>query len=132
MGLRQEDPLSSFLFLHVAKGLSGLMKNATQLRKFLGFQLNEEVHFELLQFADDTILSSDGSWNNLWTNKAILTGFELVLGLYVNLCKRELININLKDDFMQVASSFLSYSIGQIPFKFLSTPVEANSRKRDY
>lgn len=56
----------------------------------------EEVYFELLQFVDDTVIIGDGSWDNLWTIKAVLRGFELALGLYANLRNSKLILINLK------------------------------------
>lgn len=84
-GLRQEDHLSLFLFLIVVEGLIGLIKNVYQLKKFKGFSFDEGVHFEVVQFADDTVLISDGSWDNLWTMKALLRGFELTSRLCVNL-----------------------------------------------
>lgn len=79
MSLRQGGPLSPFFFLLPAEGLSGLMHNAIELRKFLGFHFNEDIHFKLLQFSDDTIFICDRSWNNLLKIKALLKGFELAI-----------------------------------------------------
>ncbi|XP_058732780.1 uncharacterized protein LOC131604353 [Vicia villosa] len=86
-GLRKGDPLSPFLFLLVAEGFEAMVKVASSLGDFKGFSLDDHNHFELLQFADDTILIGENSWNNLCTFKAILRGFELVSDLRVNLNK---------------------------------------------
>ncbi|XP_058754053.1 uncharacterized protein LOC131627225 [Vicia villosa] len=65
-GLRQGDPLSPFLFLFVAEGVAGMMRNAVAEGSFKGFQLSSDLSFEMLQFADDTVLICDGSKENLW------------------------------------------------------------------
>ncbi|XP_058757673.1 uncharacterized protein LOC131630949 [Vicia villosa] len=130
-GLRQGDPLSPFLFLLVAEGLAALMKSASTLGEYVGFKVNEEVHFEMLQFADDTFLIGDGSWNNLWCIKAILRGFELVSGLRVNLSKSRFLGVNLESDFVQAASSFLNCIVGSSSFTFLGIPVGVNPRRRE-
>lgn len=78
--------------------------------------MNEDIHFVLLQFVDDTFLVYDFSWKNLWSIKKILRGSKLAPGLCVHLHKSKLYGINLKEDFLQAASSFLSYDIGTIPF----------------
>lgn len=83
------------MFFIEAEGLAGLLKNAIQMEKFQGSKFNEEVHFELLQFANDTILICNGNLDNLWTIKALLWGFKLFLGLCVNLNKSNFYRINL-------------------------------------
>jgi hypothetical protein len=65
----------------------------------------------MLQFADDTIFMGEGSWKNIWTVKAILRSFELVSGLKINFSKSSIVWINLDDDFVEAASTFLSCSI---------------------
>lgn len=59
-GFRQGDPLSHFLFLLVVKGLAGLMRIFFDFGSFKGFSFNEDIHFEMLKFADDTIPICDG------------------------------------------------------------------------
>lgn len=65
-GLRQGDPLSPFLFVITAKGLYVMMKNDVRFNLFKGFQVNEHVAYNLVQFTDDKVLIGDASWENLW------------------------------------------------------------------
>ncbi|MCH93700.1 LINE-1 reverse transcriptase like [Trifolium medium] len=58
-GLRQGDPLSPFLFLIVAEGLAGMMRKAVEIGKFKGYRINNSIQFQILQFADDTILMGE-------------------------------------------------------------------------
>ncbi|XP_058732909.1 uncharacterized protein LOC131604490 [Vicia villosa] len=128
-GLRKGDPLSPFLFLLVAEGFEEMVKVASSLGDFKGFSLDDHNHFELLQFADDTILIGENSWNNLCTFKVILRGFELVSDLRVNLNKSRLFGVNLDPYFIQVGSSFLNCAIGSSSFVFLGIPVGINPRR---
>lgn len=95
--LRQGDPLPHFLL--VEEGFSSLLHQAVSSRNFVGFHFNTNYHFDLLEFADDTIMIGEGTWNNLWTIKNFLREFYLVLGLRVNLTKRKLFGINLDSYF---------------------------------
>ncbi|CAJ2637160.1 unnamed protein product [Trifolium pratense] len=130
-GLRQGDPLSPFLFLIVAESLTGLIKRAVEIGKFQGYKVTDSLQFQILQFADDTILVGEDSWNNLWTIKSVLRGFELVSGLKINFIKSKLYGINVDESFLMAGASFLSCSSDIIPFKFLGIPVGANPRRRD-
>lgn len=47
-GIRQGEPLSSFLFLLVAEGLATLMNKASILGEFRGFQVIDQTHFEII------------------------------------------------------------------------------------
>lgn len=62
--------------------------------------------------------------------KAILRAFDLVSRLRVNYFKSNLFGLNVQDNFLNVASNFLSCCIGSLPFKFLGIPVAANPRRR--
>ncbi|XP_058751349.1 uncharacterized protein LOC131624425 [Vicia villosa] len=57
---------------------------------YKGFQLTSDVEYNLLQFADDTILFGEGTWENLCSLKVLFRGFELVSGLRINLAKTKL------------------------------------------
>ncbi|XP_058757173.1 uncharacterized protein LOC131630412 [Vicia villosa] len=130
-GLLQGDTLSPFLFLLVAEGLAGMMRNVVSLGSFKGFKVADGIQFEMLQFADDTVLTCDGSSDNLWCIKSLLRGFELVSGIRINLNKSKLYGIHLEDHVVNAASSFLSCQVEKIPFIFLGIPVGGNHRRRD-
>jgi hypothetical protein len=106
------------------------MRRAVDIGKFKGYQVSDNVHFELLQFADDTILMGEGSWSNLWTIKTVLRSFELVSGLKINFVKSKLYGINVDSSLLTAGSSFLSCRADSIPFKFLGIPVGANPRRQ--
>jgi hypothetical protein len=129
-GLKQGDPLAPFHFLLVAEGLGGLMKRAVDTNRFRGFRVgNSDVVISHLQYADDTLCVGEASIDNLWTLKAILRGFEMSSGLKVNYWKSTLMGINVSQDFMMVASTFLNCKISTIPFVYLGLPVGANPRR---
>ncbi|PNX82415.1 cysteine-rich receptor-like protein kinase, partial [Trifolium pratense] len=129
-GLRQGDPLSPFLFLIAAEGLTGMVNKAVNIGKFVGYRVNDPLRYQILQFADDTILMGDCSWDNVRTMKSILRGFELVSGLKINFLKSKLYGINAADNFLVAASSYLGCNVESIPFKFLGLPVGANPRRQ--
>ncbi|MCH79472.1 putative non-LTR retroelement reverse transcriptase [Trifolium medium] len=108
-----------------------MMRRAVEIGKFKGYQVNNNIQFQILQFADDTILMGEDSWNNLWTIKTLLRGFELVSGLKINFVKSKLYGLNVNDRLLAAGSSFLSCRSDCIPFKFLGIPVGANPRRRE-
>lgn len=84
IGLRQGDTLFTFLFLLVFEGLVGLLHNSTIQGDFHKLKFDDDLHFEVFQFAYDTIIICDGSLDNIYSIKAILRGFELAPGLSIN------------------------------------------------
>lgn len=128
-GLKQGDPLAPFLFLLVAEGFSGLMRNMSRLNMFEGIWMHPEgMELSHLQYADDTICMGKATVENLWVLKALLRGFEMVSGLRVNLFKSCLMGLNVEREFMVMACNFLNCNEGSIPFKYLGLPVGANPR----
>ncbi|XP_045821935.1 uncharacterized protein LOC123914805 [Trifolium pratense] len=130
-GLRQGDPLSPFLFLIVVEGLASMMKKAVDVGRFRGFKVNDSLHFQLLQFVEDTIIMREGRWENFWTIKSMLRGFELVSGLKINFVKSKLYGINVGARLLEAGAFFLACNTATIPFKFLGIPVGANPRRRE-
>ena len=119
-GLKQGDPLAPFLFLLVAEGSSGLMRNAVDQNMFKGFELKRGgVTLSHLQYADDTLCIGEASVENLRTLKVMLRGFEMVSGHKVNFHKSCLIGVNVAPDFMEMACSFLNCWKGVVPFMYL-------------
>lgn len=104
----------------LAEALPSLMQNTMSLCEFQGFQLIDDTKFELFQFADDVVLVCAGSWKNLWSFKAILRYFELVLEFCRNLFKCKLFGFNLKDNFFyKLAPHFYHVVLDQTLYCFL-------------
>lgn len=118
-GLRQGVPLSPFFSTLVAKRLAKMVNQALMNGSFVGFKLNENMGFELLQFADDTIILCEPSWSNVWCVKALLRGFKLVSGLNANIFKSNLLGVNVERDFIQEASTFLCCKLSKPLLIFL-------------
>lgn len=98
-GIRQGDPLAPFLFLLVAEGLTGLVRNAMTTGKLKGFKMgaNGELEVPILQFADDTLLMGEASLQNILSFKCILCCYELASGLKVNFIKSCCVGISMPD-----------------------------------
>ncbi|XP_058759054.1 uncharacterized protein LOC131632297 [Vicia villosa] len=77
--------------------LTSLMRKAKEIGELWGFKVNVNEEVDMLQFADDTIIISEGDTANLWSMKAILRGFELMSGLGINFHKSNLYGINVGD-----------------------------------
>lgn len=61
----------------------------------------------------------ESTWKNLWNIKVVLREFELISGLCVNFYKSKIYRVGVKISFLQVPSTFLSYSVDNLSFKFL-------------
>ncbi|XP_058726307.1 uncharacterized protein LOC131597639 [Vicia villosa] len=71
-GLRQDDPLSLFLFVLVAEGLTGLVKQYIEVGEFQRFDIKDSCWVDILQFADDTLIVGDGNWKHSRAMKVVV------------------------------------------------------------
>lgn len=106
-----------------------MVDKASNLGYFQGFKVSEDIHFDILQFVDDTFCFV--MFHGEIFGTLILSGFEVVLGLCVNFSKTKIYDVNLKEDFLSVAASFLSCDRGNIPFKFLGVSVGMKPRRKE-
>jgi len=87
-GLRQGDLLASFLFLIVAEGLAGVVRNAVLFDWVESVEVGRnKVKVNMLQYADDTLFFCKATTKSVFCLKSILTCFELASGLKVNFLK---------------------------------------------
>ena len=98
-GIRQGDPLSPLLFDVVIEALSHMLDVAIAAGQFSGFSVGSTSSTSMivsyLLFADDTLIFCDADPNQLTTLREILTRFEKVSGLRINLGKLELVLVGL-------------------------------------
>jgi len=107
--LRQGNPLALFLFLIVAKGLTGLVRATRNANLLCGVDVgSREVKVDLLQFVDDTLFFCKPSYLNVLTVKAILRCFELVSGLTVNFHKSKIGAMGIAPLYIVVYSKCLN------------------------
>jgi len=132
-GLREGDPLAPFSFLIVAEGLAGLVRQAITLNLLSGVEVGRsEVEACVLQFVNDTIFMCGDSYNNVFSIKEILRGFEIASGLKVNFHKSKLADINVENDSLALYAKFLNCTLMGVPFKYPGLEVGGNLRKKQF
>nr|CCA66140.1 hypothetical protein [Beta vulgaris subsp. vulgaris] len=123
-GLRQGDPLSSFLFVLIAESLNQIIMKATSQNLWKGVEVGQgEIIVTHLQYADDTLIFCDANIESLKNVKKALILFQLASGLQINFHKSSLIGLNTSSGWIKVAAEALLCKIGEIPFTYLGVPI---------
>ncbi|XP_019227632.1 PREDICTED: uncharacterized protein LOC109208930 [Nicotiana attenuata] len=117
-GLRQGDPLSTFLFILVMEGLNCMIKRAKANGWIKGFKGSNKPDcvmdiFHLL-YADDSLILHDAEVDQLRHIILILTMFEATSGLHVNWTKSQLFPINVVPH-IHILAGTLACEIGSLP-----------------
>ncbi|GKV43653.1 hypothetical protein SLEP1_g50917 [Rubroshorea leprosula] len=129
-GLRQGDPLASFLFLMIAEALNGLMMKAVEENLFQGVEIGRSgLKLTHLQYADDSIFFCEANEQNVMVLKSILRCFEMIFGLKVNFFKSSLIGLNVEKVNLEAYAEKLNCAIGKVPFKYLGLLIGSNPRR---
>lgn len=129
-GLRQGDPLSAFLYLLAAEGLSIMMNRAVDQGLFEAAELGDNrIKIPLLQYADDIIFVGVTTLENAMTMRRILRNFELISGLKVNFQKCSLMGLNVGGQILDDMARTLNCARGSVPFAFLGVRVGINHKR---
>nr|GFC84533.1 arginine repressor C-terminal-like domain-containing protein [Tanacetum cinerariifolium] len=105
-GLRQGDPLSSFLFLLVSEALQVSIIEACSKGVYKGVFLAEDgSNVSLLQYANDALFFGKWSRSNARNLILILKFFEEAPGLKVSLLKSILFGIGVDPDEVKAVAS---------------------------
>lgn len=130
-GLRQGDPISTFLFNIAAEGLNILLSRAKELGLIRGVTIGfEGLNVSHLQFADDTILFYEADWVEVTNVKRILRFFEVVSRLKINYHKSAISGVRIEEDIVAEFAARLNYSSYKLPFKYLGLPLGVNPRRK--
>jgi hypothetical protein len=128
-GLRQGDPLSPLLFLLVMEVLSRMLRKVEEEGLIQGFRAGSNAVDGLcishLLYADDTILFCDADPDQLLYVRMVLTCFEAVTGLRVNMAKSEMVPIGEVQNISDLADSLCCH-IGGFPLSYLGMPLGAS------
>ena len=98
-GLRQEDPLSPFLFIVTVEGLNLLLNRAVEKGMIKGVTVGfDQLGISHLQFADDTIIFCEGANEEVLNIKTVLRCFEVMSGLKINYHKSVVCGVGYQED----------------------------------
>ncbi|GMI66103.1 hypothetical protein HRI_000279600 [Hibiscus trionum] len=131
-GLRQGDPLSPYLFLFCAEGLSALIKAARLRNEFKGVKVGRSgVTLTHLFFADDNILFGDTLSAGILTLKNLLYVYEKASGQNINFEKSLVyFSSNVPSSTRRQIGEFFGVRISSNPEKYLGLPTMVGKNKR--
>jgi hypothetical protein len=132
-GLRQGDPLSPLLFILVMEVLSRLLQKTVDGGFIRGFKVGSEERTGLaishLLYVDDTIMFYDTDREQLLYIRLVLTCFEAITGLKVNLGKSEMVPVGNVGNVGDLAE-ILCCKVGSLPMQYLGMPLGASFKAK--
>eukprot|EP00253_Pinus_taeda_P020881 PITA_20881 len=128
-GIRQGDPLSPFIFVLMAKGLSRLIHHAISSKTIKGIALHGLPPSSHQQFVDDTMLFGHPSSAEAKSFKALLELFSEASGTSINASKSQLFFFNTPIPTQRNIARILGFTIATLPSKYLGAPLMLSALK---
>jgi hypothetical protein len=128
-GLRQGDPFSPLLFLLVMEVLRRMLRRAKEGGFISCFTIGNNVSIYHLLFVDDSILFCDADSQQLMYIRLVLTFFEAVIGLRVNMNKSEMVLVGDVPN-LAVLADIMYCQIGFLPMIYLGLPSGASFKSK--
>jgi Reverse transcriptase (RNA-dependent DNA polymerase) len=120
-GVRQNDPLSPYLFLLDVEGLNKILSKGIASGHFEGLSLPVIDNRKVLnlQYADDMLLFLKADYMIVERVKWDLCAFEGISSLKINFNKSELIALNIDSAVARNFAIQLHCKLGTLPLKYL-------------
>jgi len=132
-GLRQEDPLTSFLFLIVAEGVAGVIRKAVEKELLESVSIGDElVKVNMLQYANNTLFFCEANPQSVFSIKAMLNCFKLVSGLKVSYLKSNIGGVGCSQQMLQCCVTILNCEVMRTPFKYLGLLIGGCHKRRTF
>ncbi|KAF5473789.1 hypothetical protein F2P56_005747 [Juglans regia] len=132
-GLRQENPLSPFLFDIVMEALSRMVEVVVGAGLILGFSVGTNSSgpstISHLLFADDTLIFCEAVGEQIQILRVVLLCFQAISGLKVNLSKSKLVPVGEFHNIHHLAE-FLGCKVAFLPIKYLELLLEASFKAK--
>ena len=131
-GLRQGDPLSPFLFIICAEGLSSLLRDAEAKKEIHGLKLGKKVNsISHLFFADDSVLFTRANEKEAEKILEILSTYEVASGQKLNMEKSEVsFSRNIDQEKKNLLQMKLSFKAVEGHDKYLGLPTYVCGSKK--
>ncbi|GJR74809.1 putative RNA-directed DNA polymerase, eukaryota, reverse transcriptase zinc-binding domain protein [Tanacetum coccineum] len=126
-GLRQGDPLSSFLFIIIMEGLHMALSDSVRNGFIRGINISSSgINLSHLFFADDVIITTDWSTHDLENVIRIFKVFYLSSGLKINIHKSSIYGVAVSHEEVQLMASNTRCNAGFFPFSYIGLPIGSN------
>jgi len=122
-GIHQGDPLSSFLFVLIAKGLSYLLHSAISSHSLKGISLHGQPPISHQLFFDDNMLFDHPSVQEASTFKFLLNLFSEASGTTINASKSQLFFLHTPILTQRNIAKIFGFPIAVLPSKYHGAPL---------
>nr|GEX62299.1 RNA-directed DNA polymerase, eukaryota [Tanacetum cinerariifolium] len=122
--LRQEDPLSPFLFILIMEGLHNSLADAMNKGLISGVTLNNSnINISYLLYVDDVIITFEWNARELENIIRVLHIFYLNSGLKINIHKSNIYGIGVNDEDISSMAHNVGCNSRALPFTYLDFPI---------
>nr|GEY80550.1 RNA-directed DNA polymerase, eukaryota [Tanacetum cinerariifolium] len=121
-GLKQGDPLSSFLFILIMESLHILFQRVVDAGLYMGIRLSSDVNLSHLLYADDAMFVGKWSDSNIGTLVHVLKCFHQASGLKINMSKSKIMGIHVNNENVNDVAATLGCLTLKTPFVYLGVP----------
>ena len=122
-GVREGDPLSSFMFHIAMEAFSLSLSKAVLHPRFDLHPKCKQIKLSHLCFADDLFLFAKGNVDSVQITLDELAKFEAYSGMHVNKQKSAVFLAGIEDSVKATILGMTGFSLGSLPMKYLGVPL---------